>query len=77
LPGEAGHSHGWTVDLKKAFKRDGGDVRGEATGREATLEEIEAFADGLCKLVDQGKHDKAATRLVAWLMSPAPPGPVC
>ena len=70
----AGRTHSGTVDLKKAFRRDDDGVRGEATGREATLEEIEVFADGLCKLVDRGKHDKAATRLVGWLNDAGTPG---
>ena len=60
------------MDFRKALKREG--VRGELTGREATLEEIEQLSNDLCALVDRGKQDKAAGRLVAWLNDAGIPG---
>jgi hypothetical protein len=63
------------VDLKKAFAR-GGDrgARGEPADAEATIAETEKLAERLCRLVDQGKHDKACRQLVTWLNGVGLPG---
>lgn len=55
-----------TVDIKRAFKREG--ARGQWTG-DVTEEEVEQLVGPLCDLIAKEKHRKAAERLVAWINS--------